>query len=103
MPFGTNAPKLWPADPLNLIWMVSSGRPAAPYFFVTSLPVMVPTTRLTLRIGSSAVDLLAALDRRLAQAEQRGDVERLVEAVILADLRGSGRPRGRRPARRGCC
>ena len=67
MPFGMNAPKLWPAEPLNLIWMVSSGRPAAPHFFVTSLPVMVPTTRLTLRIGSSADDLLAALDGGLAE------------------------------------
>ena len=54
MPFGMNAPKLWPAEPLNLIWMVSSGRPAAPHFFVTSLPVIVPTTRLTLRTGTSA-------------------------------------------------
>ena len=52
MPFGMNAPKLWPADPLNLIWMVSSGSPAAPCFFVTSLPVMVPTTRFTLRTSS---------------------------------------------------
>ena len=68
MPFGMNAPKLWPAEPLNLIWMVSSGRPAAPHFFVTSLPVMVPTTRLTLRTGSFGRHFLAARDRGLAQA-----------------------------------
>ena len=36
MPRGTNAPKLWPAEPTNLIWIVSSGSPAAPYRFVTS-------------------------------------------------------------------
>ena len=71
MPRGTNAPKLWPAEPLKLSWIVSSGRPAAPYLRVTSLPVIVPTTRLTLRIGSSARDLLAALDRGLADVEQR--------------------------------
>ncbi len=54
MPRGTKAPKLWPAEPVKLSLMVSSGRPAAPYLRVTSLPVMVPTTRLTLRIGSDA-------------------------------------------------
>ena len=27
---GTNAPKLWPAEPLKWSWIVSSGRPAAP-------------------------------------------------------------------------
>ena len=37
-----------------MIEIVPSGRPAGPHFFVTSLPVMVPTTRLTLRIGSVA-------------------------------------------------
>ena len=30
MPRGTNAPKLWPADPMNVSLMVSSGRPAPP-------------------------------------------------------------------------
>ena len=34
--------------------MVSSGSPSGPYFRVISLPVMVPTTRLTLRIGIDA-------------------------------------------------
>ncbi len=34
--------------------MVSSGRPAPPYFLVTSWPSMVPTVRLMLRMGSWA-------------------------------------------------
>jgi hypothetical protein len=59
--------------------MVSSGRPLAPCLLGDSLPVMVPTTRLTLRIGQLGDDLLAALDGRLAEVEQRRDVERLVE------------------------
>ena len=54
MPRGTKAPKLWPAEPRNFSLMVSSGRPFGPYLRVTSLPVIVPTTRLTLRIGSVA-------------------------------------------------
>ena len=83
-PCGMNAPKLWPAEPLNLqLDRVLGQALGAPAACVISLPVIVPTTRLTLRIGSSAVDLLAALDRRLAELEQRRDVERLLEAVIL--------------------
>ncbi|MND01069.1 hypothetical protein D3C83_199050 [compost metagenome] len=35
-PRGTNAPKLWPAEPVNVILIVSSGRPGPPYRFVTS-------------------------------------------------------------------
>ncbi len=54
MPGGMNAPKLWPAEPLKRMRMVSSGSPCGPYFRVISLPVIVPTTRFTLRIGSSA-------------------------------------------------
>ena len=30
MPRGTNAPKLWPADPVNVSRIVSSGSPSAP-------------------------------------------------------------------------
>ena len=60
----------------------------------------MPTTRLTLRIGSVGRHLLAALERRLAQLQQRRDVERLVQAVILRDLADNG-PRCRpRPADR---
>ena len=36
MPRGTNAPKLWPADPVNFSEIVLSGSPAAPYRRVTS-------------------------------------------------------------------
>ena len=50
---------------------------------VTSLPRRVPTTRLTLRMGSVASHLLAALQRRLAQRDQRGVVELRLEAVVL--------------------
>jgi len=54
MPLGMKAPKLCPADPLKWSRMVSSGSPADPHFRVTSLPVIVPTTRWMLRMGSSA-------------------------------------------------
>ena len=50
----SHAPKLWPAVPFRFTWIVSSGRPLAPCFRVTSPLVMVPTTRWTLRTGSSA-------------------------------------------------
>ena len=43
--------KFWPADPLKLIWIVSSGRPAPPHLRVNTLPSMVPVVRLTLRMG----------------------------------------------------
>jgi hypothetical protein len=52
MPRGTNAPKLWPAEPVKPIWIVLSGSPAPPYRLVSSWPSIVPTVRLTLRIGS---------------------------------------------------
>ncbi len=44
----------------------------------------MPTVRLTLRIGRSIVDVLAVQDRRLGEADQL-DVERVLEAVVLAD------------------
>ena len=53
---------------------------------MTSLPTMVPTTRLTLRIGKLGDDLFLALDGRLAELEQHGVVQRLVQAVVLRDL-----------------
>ena len=89
-----NAPKLCPAEPLKWIWMVSSGRPCRAVLARDFAAVMVPTTRLTLRIGSSARHFLAALDRRLAKVEQRRDVERLVDAVILRRSGRSGRLSG---------
>ena len=54
MPRGTNAPNDWPAEPMNVMSMVPSGRPSPPYFLVTSWPRMVPTVRLTLRIATCA-------------------------------------------------
>ena len=54
MPLGMKAPKLWPAEPWKVSWMVSSGRPLGPCRRVTSLPRIVPTTRLRLRIGTVA-------------------------------------------------
>ena len=67
--------------------IVSSGSPAPPYRLVTSWPSIVPTVRLTLRIGSSSVTRLAGLERALGELDQRV-VERLVQAVVL------GRPCG---------
>ena len=56
--------------------------PAPPCAVVIAEPSMVPTVRLTLRIGSVERHRLAALDGRRARAQQLL-VERLVEAVIL--------------------
>ncbi len=51
-PFGNErASKLWPAAPLNLKRIVSSGRPPPPYLRLISLPRIVPTVRWTLRIS----------------------------------------------------
>ena len=63
-PRGTNAPKLWPAEPVNWMRIVSSGRPSPPYRRVISYPSIVPTVRLALRIGRCIVDRLPALERR---------------------------------------
>ena len=52
MPRGMNAPKLWPAEPVNVILIVSSGSPAAPYRLVTSEPSIVPTVRSALRMNA---------------------------------------------------
>ena len=55
MPRGTNAPKLWPAEPVNFSLIVSSGKSfGAVCFRVTSYPSMVPTVRFTFRIGRSS-------------------------------------------------
>ena len=55
MPAGRNAPRLWPAEPVSVMSIVSSGRPAPPHRLVTSWPSSVPTVRLTLRTGRSIV------------------------------------------------
>src|SRR5260370_924834 len=54
MPRGTNAPNDWPAEPVKWTRIVSSGRPSPPQRRVISWPSMVPTVRLTFRIGSAS-------------------------------------------------
>ncbi len=54
MPRGTNAPNDWPAEPVNVRSMVSSGSPAPAYLLVTSWPSIVPTVRFTLRTARLA-------------------------------------------------
>ena len=51
-----------------------------------SLPAMVPTTRFTLMIGKFGANFFAALDRRFADLEQLGHVQRLFEAMVLVLL-----------------
>ncbi len=53
MPLARKAPNDWPADPLNLIEIVSSGKPSNPYFLATRLESTVPVVRFTFLIGSS--------------------------------------------------
>ncbi|MNQ66422.1 hypothetical protein D3C85_809140 [compost metagenome] len=51
MPCARKAQADWPAVPCSWMWMVSSGKPAWPYFFATSPDSMVPTVRFKLRTG----------------------------------------------------
>ncbi len=83
MPLGMKAPKLWPALPLKCSLMVSSGRPSGPKRRVSSLPVIVPTTRFVLLIGRVAHRLSRRAERRLAEFQQQLLVERLFQAVVL--------------------
>ena len=57
MPRGMKAPNDWPAEPWKRKVTVPGGRPAAPWRRVSSEPVMVPTTRLVLRMGRVASTL----------------------------------------------
>ena len=50
IPLASHAPKDCPAEPVNLIFMVSLGNMSSFHFFATSLESMVPTTRLVLMI-----------------------------------------------------
>ncbi len=84
MPAGTNAPKLCPAEPVSVMSIVLSGRPAPPHRFVTSCPSSVPTVRLTLRTGRLIVTWCASRIAVLRQLDE-GLVERLVEPVVLPD------------------
>ena len=54
MPAGRKAPRLWPAEPVRVRSMVPSGSPCG-CALVTSCPSIVPTVRLTLRMGKRAV------------------------------------------------
>ena len=63
--------------------MVPSGRPCG-CALVTSWPSIVPTVRLTLRIGKRAGDRGAVVDR-VAGGGDELVVERLLEAVVLRD------------------
>ena len=83
MPRGTNAPKLWPAEPRRWMRIVLSGRPAPPHRFVTSEPSIVPTVRFVLRTGLSISTGVPSLERGGGLLDQLA-VERALEAVILA-------------------
>jgi hypothetical protein len=52
-PGARNAPKLCPAEPRRVRWIVSSGSPVAPYRRVISPESAPPTVRWTFRMGSS--------------------------------------------------
>ena len=52
-PLARNAPRLWPADPLNLIFTVSSGNSSAPWALANSLLRIVHVVRSVLMIGNS--------------------------------------------------
>ena len=86
MPLGTNAPKLWPALPVNLRLDGVLGQAVRPHFFVISLPVMVPTTRWMLRMGRSAWTRSPRSMAGSQMFEQPRHVERLFEAVVLVNL-----------------
>ena len=85
MPRGRKAPKLCPAEPVKWMRMVSSGRPSgavAPCHLRAEdgahRPVDVPD-------GQPDVHRLLPLEGGLAHGQERGHVERLVEAVVLLD------------------
>ena len=52
-PRDRKAPKLCPAEPINLIWIVSSGKPANPYRLAIALLSIVPTVRFVFLILQS--------------------------------------------------
>jgi len=55
IPLDRNAPKDWPAEPVNRIVIVSGGNPSSPYLRAMWLDNMVPAVRFTFRIGRSSV------------------------------------------------
>ena len=76
MPLARKQPKLWPAEPVNLNVIVSSGRPAKPYFLATSPLSVVPTVRLVFLIGSSAMTFSPRSIAGLASGNQLRVIER---------------------------
>ena len=64
MPRGTNAPKLWPAEPRRCTRdrVVGQAR-RRPSVCVSAEPSIVPTVRLTLRTGSSISTGSPSLER----------------------------------------
>ena len=83
-PWARNAPKLWPAEPWNLKWIVPSGR----QILAVSLGDLVAEDRADRAIGVDDLELgadgRAVFQRRPGQVEQLGAVERQLEAVVLA-------------------
>ena len=53
IPLANQEAKLWPAEPLSLMLIVSSGSPSSSHTFETSLDNIVPTTLLVFFTGSS--------------------------------------------------
>ena len=68
MPLVRNAPKLWPAEPLNLMWMVLSGNPGCPYRLATSPASIAPAERSVLAIVYSSSTGLPLSSASLAAA-----------------------------------
>ena len=66
--------------------MVSSGRPGGAPLLRDLAAGDGADDAVDVPDGQLGHDLLAALDGGLAEVEQHGEVERLVEAVILRDL-----------------
>ena len=86
MPRGMNAPKLWPALPVNLRWIVSSGRPFGAVLLRHFAADDGADDAVDVADGQVGVDALAAFDGRLANVEQPRHVQRLFQAVVLVNL-----------------
>ena len=59
IPLANQEAKLWPAEPLSLMLIVSSGSPSSSHTFETSLDNIVPTTLLVFFTGSSILTFSA--------------------------------------------
>ena len=76
MPRGTNAPKLWPAEPVKCSWIVSSGKPVGPVLARHLAAGDGADDAVDVADRQRRLDLLAALERRLAQRQDRRHVQR---------------------------